>query len=139
VDRFRFLDMAGNVAALVVELDVLLAQMVSSFCWSTCVLTGPHAEEEGEYNAAPNGVVSSSCRLDGSVVSAKHGGRNRFGSGCGNPGSGHSFDDDLVSGGETDGDVAGGFMTPCNSADLGHDGGSAVGSSVALVEVPGIP
>ncbi len=60
VDRFRFLDMAGNIAALVVELDVLLAHVVSSLCWSTCVLAGPHAEKEGEDNAAPNGVVSSS-------------------------------------------------------------------------------
>ena len=135
VDRLRFLESAGNVASLVVEFDILLPDVMSGFGWSTCILARAHTEKEGENNAAPNGVVSASGRLDSSVVAAKHGGRGRFGAGFRNPASGHAVDTDTVLGREANGDVAGCLMIPSNSADLGEDGGSAIRMSDPFVQI----
>ena len=137
-NRFRFFERAGNVAMLVMELHIFLAEVVPRFGGSTCVLAGSHAEKEGENNAAPNGVVTSIVGSDSSVIAAKHGWRCWLGSFVGEPRPGHAFDIDLVSGGEPACDVAGGFMIPRNRADLGQDGGSPVGVLLALVEMFGI-
>ena len=138
VDRFRFFESAGNVSMLGMELHVLLAEVMPRFGGSTCVLAGSHAEKEGEDNAAPNGVVSSSGWTDSFVVAAKHGWRSRLGPFVGDPGSGHAFDISLVLEGESDLDVSGGLMIPRNSADLGQDGSSSVGMFFPFVEVCGV-
>ena len=138
MDRFRFFESAGNVSMLGMELHVLLAEVMPRFGGSTCVLAGSHAEEEGEDNVAPNGVVSSSGWSDSFVVAAEHGWRSRLRPFVGDPGSGHAFDISLVLGGESDLDVPGGFMIPRNSADLGQDGSSSVGMFFPFVEVCGV-
>ena len=63
MDIFRFFDRMGNVPMFVMELHVLLAKVMHRFGGSTCGLADSLAcmQKEGEDNAAPNGVVSSSC------------------------------------------------------------------------------